>query len=177
MAKSLTKADIYDLDAIALASTINFQLGGLPWKIKADPDVEVVATMLRIRDALRGDEDGREFVAALTEGRDLLIDLLEDVAQEQPVDRDNFRIGATQLLAIYTRMIGGEAGQDMADLVTSMISLAAAATMGEDLSEEEQEALAEGDADAAPLPSASSSSRRRSRSAGSTNGRRRGGGA
>lgn len=60
----------FDLDSFAPAE-IRFRLGGRSWRLPGDPDVEIVAKMLRIETAVR-DGDPEDAANAIVEGREIL---------------------------------------------------------------------------------------------------------
>src|SRR5438552_16677816 len=142
----------------------------------ADPDVEVVATMLRFRDLLKDESEDVESAEILVEARDLILDLIDAVPQEQPLVPEEFRVTTAQVFALFAKMLGGEEGDDIAKQVVRAIAVASTGKSEDELTAVERAALEAGE-DSAPLRPAKRSSRRRSGSAGATSGRRRGGGA
>lgn len=163
----------YKLDAISRVTTIAFTLRDQEWRISSDPDVEVVATMLRLEREIRALDDA-DTATSIVDAKELILDLLEDLPQKQPVDRAHFRIGVGEILTLFALISGGESVADMvAEGITAGMSTAREA--GE-FSEEELAAAAAGDEDAAPLASRSHSSGRSSGSGESTSGRLAGGG-
>jgi hypothetical protein len=165
---------VYRLDAIARTKPIRFELRGKLWSISADPDVEVVATMLRLERELTnvdadgaGDVAGMELADAVVEAKDLVLDLIDDWPnQDQPLERGQFRISVTELLSLFGLMTGSPS---VADAVAQGITSAMSTARGqEDFSDSDDE-------EDGPLASTTRSSGRRSSSAASTSGRRRGG--
>lgn len=95
-------SDAFDLDRFAPRPT-KFTLKGREYRVSGDPDVDVVARMLRVEDAIRQSGDSRETVEAVEEGRDLLLEMV----QEQDPDVTELKLGTTQLLVVFALIIHG----------------------------------------------------------------------
>lgn len=163
------KAKVYNLDRF-MPAPIPFETGGRTYRVSGDPDVEVVALMMRLERQIRGldenvdDEDqvGDEIAEAIVEARDLLITL----AQEYDPEIKTMRIGVGGILTVFALITGGNTVADaVADALTAGMEEARA-------TDEEIEELASaegaegGEGSSPPLPhSKRRSSARSSRSA------------
>jgi hypothetical protein len=96
----------FDLSKFAPPATTEFKLrNGRVYKVSPDPDVDVVARMLRIEGVMRGAEEG-EMADALAEGKQIVCDLIRD--EDPDADLANFKIGPQELLIVMGLMLHGE---------------------------------------------------------------------
>lgn len=93
----------FDLDSFAPPPT-RFSLGGREYTVTGDPDVDVVARMLRVEEKIGGAGSDAETIAALEEGRDILLQLIHD----RDPDVTSLKIGVKQLLVVFSLIVHGE---------------------------------------------------------------------
>lgn len=125
--------------------------------VDGDPDIDLVARMLRIEDQLEEDETA---VAAAFEGRDLILEL---VRVRQP-DVDELKMSPREILTVFYLLIRGEG---VAAAVATSLSRPGAKPTDAETEEEEPVATPEtGDDDegSPPLASVRSSSEQSSSS-------------
>lgn len=92
----------FDLDEFA-PPPIVFKLGGREYRINGDVDVDVVARMLRIETAISDADGTEETIAAVREGRDLILELVHDADPSVT----ELKIGTQALLILFTRIVHG----------------------------------------------------------------------
>jgi hypothetical protein len=128
------QADPYSLDKIS-APALAFTLRGLTWRISADPDVEVVAQMLRLEQIIRPTHQPRDLTpedirridletqTAMVEAKELILDLIEEMPQAQELDRSHFRIGVIDVCTLFALITKGETVADaVAEAITAGVS-------------------------------------------------------
>lgn len=158
----------FDLDQFAPAP-VKFKLldrttrEKVEYAIDGDPDIDLVARMLRIEDQLEGDDTA---VSAALEGRDLILEL---VKVRRP-DVTELKMSPREILSVFYLLIRGE---EVAAAVASALSQPAAKPAERGTEEEEPVATPEDDPEGEALPplaSVKSSSERSSSSDGETAG-------
>jgi hypothetical protein len=92
----------FDLDKFA-PPPIVFKLGGREYRINGDVDVDVVARMLRIETAISDAGGTEETIAAVREGRDLILELVHDADPSVT----EMKIGTQALMILFTRIVHG----------------------------------------------------------------------
>lgn len=160
--------DAFDLRRFAPPRDTTFTLsqhGDQQFKVPGDPDVDDVATMLRIEGVIRGEGDDDELGAALQEGKQLLLRLIRD---RQP-NVEEIRIGAQELTIVFALIVHGPSvARAVMDTITAANQREdATAAAGADEAARGDGTLDDGDGDgeaAAPLRSPRRSSARSSTS-------------
>lgn len=144
----------FDLDQFAPAP-VNISVRGVPFRLNGDPDVDVVARMLRIEDGIRDAEGVEATVKAVQEAKLLLIELIHDIDDTQDVSA--LKLNTQDVMTLFALVLHGSS---VAAVVAEAIAQPSQA-VGED-----GDAVATpgsgpdetgADADAAPLVSASTS--------------------
>lgn len=92
-------ASAFDLDQFA-PPPVRVKLRGVEYVIDGDPDVELVARMLRIEDALEGDNP----MEAAFEGRDLILELI----QARRPDVTEIKVSPREILQTFYLLMRGE---------------------------------------------------------------------
>lgn len=92
----------FDLDQFA-PPPIRFRLQGREYQVSGDPDVDIVARMLRIEDALGESPETDEIVALVREGRDLILEMV----QEYEPDVAELKLGSRELLIVFSLISHG----------------------------------------------------------------------
>lgn len=97
-------SDAFDLDVFA-PRAISFTREKITYWLSGDPDVDVVAQMLRIEGQVRDSEEVEETVAAVQEGKKLLIQMISrhDPAQ----DVSGFTVSATDVTLLFALIMHG----------------------------------------------------------------------
>lgn len=133
------------------------------YRLNGDPDVDVVARMLRIEDAIRDAEGIDATVVAIQEAKKLIVELIHDTDDSQDVSE--LKLNTQDVMTLFALVLHGSS---VASVVAQAISQPGqgddddengVATPGSGHDEEHW------DADATPLVSASTSSERSSTSA------------
>lgn len=96
--------DAYDLDAFA-PRPITFKIRDVEWRIDSDPDVDVVARMLRIENEIQEAEGIDATVASTQEGKQLLLEMIRDFDPGQVTD--GLKLGAQDVLLIFALIMHG----------------------------------------------------------------------
>lgn len=154
--------DAFDLDAFA-PRKITFKARGIEYCVSGDPDVDVVAQMLRIENTMGAADDVEASVSATQEGKELIVEMILDFDQTQDISK--LKVGPQDVALIFALILhGSSVAAAVAQALTNPQAAtddetSAVATADGDLPD------AAGDGDAAPLASASSSSGRSSLSA------------
>jgi hypothetical protein len=155
----------FDLRRFAPPAVTTFTLtrgGDTVYAVPGDPEVDDVATMLRIENVVRGIEEG-DAVEALTEGKALLLRMVQECQPEV----ESIKVGPQELIVLFALIVKGPT---VAEAVMESITASNAAEQ-EALEADEAEPSdvvdeGEGGATVAPLPSRKRSSRRSSSSPG-----------
>ncbi len=132
------------------------EIGGQVYDLPLDPDVDMVAAILRAETAINEQKD-ENFVAAIIEGKKLLMQLLEEAGNEVP---ERIPVGVAQILSIFRFITGGRSAGD------AILELIQAPADPDAKPDEEP---------AEPVPLSKRSTKRSSGSAKKTAGRRTGG--
>lgn len=107
----------FDLRNFAPAPDVTFMLrkhGDHVFAVDADPDVDDIARMLRIENAIRRGEDG-EPEAAMLEGKQMLLQMI----QERQPDVTDLRIGGQEIVVIFSLILHGDTvAQAVLDAIT-----------------------------------------------------------
>jgi len=96
--------DAYDLDAFA-PSPVTFKIRDVEWRVDSDPDVDVVARMLRIENEVQEAEGVDATVAATQEGKRLIQEMVRDFDPAQ--DTDALKMGAQDVLLVFALIMHG----------------------------------------------------------------------
>lgn len=154
----------YKIDGLSRELPIEFELRGLTWRLSADPDIEVMATMTLLEDKLKGvklenvdDESGRTLIDYMVAARQLIIDLLTDWGEQaQPVpDAKDFRISTEEILKLFAYIAGSET---VADAVSQAITAGVSGARNLDEFDPDLPGARAEEAAETPLPSATHSS-------------------
>ena len=97
-------ADAFDLDVFA-PRAISFTLRGKGYAVSGDPDVDVVALMLRIEEQIKDSETVDETVSAVQEGKQLLIEMISEHDPSQDVTA--FKVGSQDVLLLFALVMHG----------------------------------------------------------------------
>jgi len=97
-------ADAFDLDVFA-PRAISFTLRGKGYAVSGDPDVDVVALMLRIEEQIKDSETVDETVSAVQEGKQLLIEMISEHDPSQDVSA--FKVGSQDVLLLFALIMHG----------------------------------------------------------------------
>lgn len=145
----------FDLDSFAPPPVV-FKLRGIDYRLPGDPDVEIVAQMLRIEEKIRDSEAVEDTAAAVREGKELLLKLALDYDVDQ--DITDLTLGTTQVLTLFSLILhGGSVAAVVARALTAPDS-----DLGEDTDGVTTRGDGVGEGDSAPLVSASALSARSS---------------
>lgn len=94
---------VFDVGTFA-AKSIRIRLHGSEYELPADPDVDVLANLLRIETAIKTGRD-EDVPPALVEGKAVLLGLLRDANPGR--DLDDVRVGVGELLTIFALISDG----------------------------------------------------------------------
>jgi hypothetical protein len=156
----------FDLDRFA-PPDIRFKLDGREYVVDGDPDVDVIAKLLRIEEQIRESSSESEMAAGLQEGRDLVVEML----RQRDANIGEIRIGMSRLLQVFALIVHGPS---VAEAVARAVSPSALGTGdGDSAVATAQNAHDETvrDGDPGPLGSGTSSPASSSSSADATDGR------
>ena len=145
---------------------LEFTLNGHTYRVDANPDIDLIGTLLHIEQVILGLEADENLPPsqAVVEGKRLLVGLMRERTPDAP---DEIAMGAADLLEIIALLSGGESA---ADAVTTLMNQAAKVyTEASGVSEAELAAEAGPDGEDVPL-------RSRSKGSSSKPGTRTGGG-
>lgn len=95
-------SDAFDLDQFA-PPPVRFKLDGHVYTVSGDVDVDRVARMLRVETAIEEADGIEETVAAVREGRELLLEMI----RERDPDVDEISIGSQALLVTFALILHG----------------------------------------------------------------------
>ncbi len=97
-----------DLESFAPNPYVEFKLRttGETYRCLSDPDVDQVARMLRIEETMHNAETTEDMVAAMAEGKQLLVELIQDADPDRDVS--GLKVGGTQILAVFNGIMHGE---------------------------------------------------------------------
>jgi len=100
-------ASAFDLDQFAPAA-VDFTLRKVTYVLDGDPDVDVVARMLRIEDSIREASVGNDtdaIVAAVQEGKKLIVELM--LAADVDQDLSGLKLNTQQVMTLFALVLHG----------------------------------------------------------------------
>lgn len=97
-------ADAFDLDVFAPAP-IRFKLRKREYRLGADPDVDVVAKMLRLETAIEEADSADETVTVVQEAKALLVERMLDFDPSQ--DLTAFKVSGPDVLLLFALIMHG----------------------------------------------------------------------